>query len=257
MKYLSLFSCVAAVLLTQCSTTEITAAPAKSAVSYAVEEGALPADFCYLDELPNVKVDLKYSTCDNFVGCPIDGYEGTRAILRKDTARAVKKVAAKLAKEGLGLVIWDAYRPARAMAHFRRWSRRPEDGSTKPTFYPNITKQGIYDGRYIGKVSEHSWGIAVDVTLYDIDTGMELDMGGRHDFLDVSSSTESTLVTPQQRANRLKLREVMAAAGMRNYRKEWWHYFLTNASPVVRHDFVVRDDLKATQRKIVKKSKKK
>ena len=251
-------------LLTQCSTTESTAAPAKSvAKSPAVEivkDGYLPSNFCYLDEvagLPdNVRVDIKYNTTDNFVGERIDGYEGTRAILRKDTAQAVKKVAVLLKKKGLGLVIWDAYRPARAMAHFRRWSLRPEDGSTKSTFYPNITKQGIYDGRYIGKVSEHSWGIAVDVTLYDLTTGEELDMGGRHDLLDVSSSTESMLVTPLQRANRLLLREVMAAFGMRNYRKEWWHYFLTNAKPVVRHDFVLKDDLKSEHRKVVKKSKK-
>lgn len=235
MKALSLFSCVAAVLLSQCAPYNPNTAP--------VTVASLPAEFCYLDTVaPTIRVDLKYSGRDNFVGRPIAGYAGTRAILRKDTALAMKKAADLLAKQGLGLLVWDAYRPSGAMRDFREWSLTADE-CMKARFYPNISKQGIYDGKYIGDISEHSWGIAVDITLVDLRSGRELDMGGHHDLLDVSSATESPLVSPAQRANRLKLREAMAAAGMKNYHTEWWHYFLANASPYYSYNFEVRDDL--------------
>lgn len=237
-KIIPIITCAAAALLTQCVplSQQVTVTPSP----------ALPADFCYLDSVaPSVRVDLKYSGYDNFVGRPIAGYEGQRAILRKDTAQAIRRAADILAKEGLGLLVWDAYRPSGAMRDFRRWSRTPDE-SMKARFYPNITKQGIYDGKYIGSISEHSWGIAVDITLVDLRTGRELDMGGHHDLLDVSSSTVSPLITAKQQANRLKLRDAMAAAGMRNYSKEWWHYFLAEKGTLFSYNFTVRDDLLTT-----------
>ena len=160
----------------------------------------------------------------------------------EEIAQAVKKAAALAAKQGLGLLIWDAYRPSRAMLDFRRWSRT-DDERMKARFYPNISKQGIYDGKYIGDISEHSWGIAVDITLVDLRTGREVDMGGHHDLLDVSSATESPLVTPRQRANRLKLRDIMLAAGMKNYHTEWWHYYLAEPGTCYSYNFELRDDL--------------
>lgn len=187
----------------------------------------LPAGFCYLDTVaPNVRVDLMYAGYDNFVGRPLEGYKGTRAILRRDTAEAIAKAADILSKEGLGLLVRDAYRPATAMRDFYAWSKTP-DCSMQHKYYPNISKKGIYEGRYIGTTSEHTWGIAVDVTLVDLYSGKELDMGGHVDLLDPSSATDYAGLTPTQRANRQKLRDVMARAGMRNYSKEWWHYFLS------------------------------
>lgn len=204
----------------------------------------MPAEMCYLDEVaPLVRVDLKYCGSDNFVGRPIDGYTGgKRAILRKDTAAALKKASEQLAREGLGLLVWDAYRPARALKDFYAWSETPDD-STKAEFYPNLTKREIYENRYIGLVSEHSWGVAVDLTLVDLSTGKELDMGGRHDLLDASSATRSPLITAQQRQNRLKLRDAMAAVGLRNYSKEWWHYFLIERGTCYRYDFPLHDTM--------------
>lgn len=237
-RVITIITCAAAALLTQC-------VPLAQQVSV-TPSPALPADFCYLDTVaPTVRVDLKYSGYDNFVGRPIAGYEGQRAILRKDTAQAIRRAADILAKEGLGLLVWDAYRPSGAMRDFRRWSRTADE-SMKARFYPNITKQGIYDGKYIGDISEHSWGIAVDITLVDLRTGRELDMGGHHDLLDVSSATVSPLITAKQQANRLKLRDAMAAAGMRNYSKEWWHYFLAEKGTLYSYNFTVRDDLLTT-----------
>lgn len=204
----------------------------------------MPEGLCYLDDVaPLVRVDLKYCGNDNFVGRPIDGYTtGKRAILRRDTAEAMKKASETLAKEGLGLLVWDAYRPARAMKDFYAWSMTADD-HTKAEFYPNITKRGIYENRYIGTTSEHSWGVAVDLTLIDLKTGKELDMGGRHDLLDESSATCSPLITEQQRANRLKLRDAMNAVGMRNYAKEWWHYFLSERGTCYQYNFPLNDEL--------------
>lgn len=235
MRFITFLLSAAVCVLCQCTTVSRPAAPAVFA--------SLPTSFCYLDSVaPTVRVDLKYSGNDNFVGRPIAGYAGHRAVLRRDTAQAVKKAAELAAKQGLGLLIWDAYRPSRAMLDFRRWSRT-DDERMKARFYPNISKQGIYDGKYIGDISEHSWGIAVDITLVDLRTGREVDMGGHHDLLDVSSATESPLVTPRQRANRLKLRDIMLAAGMKNYHTEWWHYYLAEPGTCYSYNFELRDDL--------------
>lgn len=239
MKLLSCFAILSALLLCQCQPVPLPQLPGQSEpVVY------MPDEMCYLDEVaPLVKVDLKYCGSDNFVGRPIAGYTtGHRAILRKDTALALKRASEALAEEGLGLLVWDAYRPARAMKDFYAWSETADD-KTKAEFYPNITKREIYEHRYIGKISEHSWGVAVDLTLFDLKTGKELDMGGRHDLLDESSATRSPLITAQQRANRLKLRDAMAAAGLRNYSKEWWHYFLIDKGVCYRYDFPLNDHM--------------
>ena len=206
--------------------------------------GCLPTDWCYVDDVaPSVRVDLKYTGNDNFVGRPIAGYTtGKRAILRRDAAEALARAAALLQPQGYGLLVWDAYRPAMAMKDFRAWSRTPDD-RMKSKFYPHISKQGIYDGKYIGDTSEHSWGIAVDITLVHLKDGREVDMGGHHDLLDVSSATESPLITAEQRENRLRLRHAMQKAGFRNYSKEWWHYFLTDSAPHFTYSFPLKDDL--------------
>lgn len=238
-----LLSLVCAILLSQCAPLP-DSAEQDSSLRY-----PMPAGFCYVDEVaPTVRVDLKYAGSDNFVGRPIDGYSGSRAILRRDAAEALQRVAQELAKQGYGLLVWDAYRPVRALRDFRAWSRSADE-STKAEFYPHITKQGIYDGRYIGDTSEHTWGIAVDLTLVHLATGKPVDMGGRHDLLDPSSATDSPLVTPAQRANRHKLREAMRAGGFRNYAKEWWHYRLADSQPWVAYDIPVQDDLRHPESK--------
>ena len=205
---------------------------------------AMPEELCYLDKVaPGIRVDLKYCGYDNFVGRPIDGYtEGRRAILRKDAAAAMAKAQKQLETKGLGLLVWDAYRPHRALKDFYSWSENNDD-STRAEFYPNITKRGIYENKYIGLSSEHSWGIAVDITLVNLKTGKELDMGGRHDLLDESSATVYAGLTSRQQANRLLLRDTMASVGMRNYSKEWWHYFVSPPGICHRYDFPLNDTL--------------
>ena len=233
-KLLALF--LPLMLLNQCAPV-----PAPLAVAPAP---AMPAELCYLDTVaPGIRVDLKYCGYDNFVGRPIDGYtEGRRAILRKDAAAAMARAQKQLKAKGLGLLVWDAYRPHRALKDFYRWSENSDD-STRAEFYPNITKRGIYENKYIGLSSEHSWGIAVDITLVNLKTGKELDMGGRHDLLDESSATVYAGLTSRQQANRLLLRDTMASVGMRNYSKEWWHYFVSPPGTCHRYDFPLNDTL--------------
>lgn len=203
----------------------------------------MPAGFCYVDEVaPTVQVDLKYAGYDNFVGRPIVGYTGKRAILRHDAAAAVARAAKSLAKQGYGLRICDAYRPAGAMQDFYRWSKTPDD-RMKARFYPNISKKGIYEGKYIGTVSEHSWGVAVDITLIRLSNGQECDMGGHHDLLDPSSATDYPNLTPAQRANRQRLCKAMTDAGMRNYSTEWWHYYVYPLGTCWAYGFPLDDHL--------------
>lgn len=205
----------------------------------------MPDALCYVDEVvPGIRTELKYAGSDNFVGRPIAGYAGaSRAILRKDAALALKKASDALARDGYGLLIWDAYRPCCAMKDFKAWSKT-SDARMKSRFFPSITKQSIYDDRYIGGISEHSWGIAVDITLFSLSSGKEVDMGGHHDFLDPSSATLSPSVTPAQRAHRMKLKSAMEAAGFSNYSKEWWHYRLKDSLPWYAYGFRLNDHLK-------------
>ncbi len=207
----------------------------------AVLASPLPACFCYVDEVVGgVRVDLKYAGNDNFVGRPIDGYAGKRAILRKDAAVALRRAAEQLESQGYGLVIWDAYRPMRALRDFRDWTAGPDE-RTRPVFFPRITKREIYEKKYIGDSSEHTWGIALDLSLYRLADGELVDMGGRHDLLDPASATDSEEVSARQRANRHLLRDAMQRAGFANYAKEWWHYRLRNSRPWAAYDFVIHD----------------
>ncbi len=226
------FSCVFALLLGSCtSLPQGTSAP------------CLPRGWCYVDSVvPGVRVDLKYAGTDNFVGRPIMGYYGKRAILRRDAAEALGRAEAALNKQGYGILIWDAYRPTTAMKDFYAWSFTDDD-RMRAKFYPNITKRGIYENRYIGTTSEHTWGIAVDITLVELASGREVDMGGHHDLLDPASATASTSIAPRQQANRQLLCKAMAQAGFRNYSKEWWHYFLKDSQPWAAYGFPLNDNL--------------
>ncbi len=220
-------------LLTQCISND-------TVVKYPLPEG-----FCYVDTVaPTIQVNLLYATDDNFVGKKLDGYEGKRAILRRDTAEALAQAQALFAKKGLSLYVTDAYRPRRAMEDIQRWAKT-DANTMQAKYYPNHSKKGIFENKYIGKVSEHSWGIAVDVTLVDMKTGQFLDMGGFPDLLDPISTTDyaGPELSPEQRANRQLLKNTMAQVGFSNYSKEWWHYFLTNKGKVLSYDFVIDDTL--------------
>jgi D-alanyl-D-alanine dipeptidase len=201
---------------------------------------ALPDGFVYVaDAVPEVRVALKYAGDDNFTGAPVDGYASeTAAILTREAAAALSGAAASLGEQGLGLLIYDAYRPQRAVDCFIRWTEN-DDTSRKADYYPDLDKSEL-PGVYIGRKSGHSRGSTVDLTLVTLDDGEPLDMGGDFDFLDPVSAHGAPGLTEEQADNRAKLKNAMEACGFRAYNVEWWHYTLANEPfPHTYFDFIV------------------
>lgn len=186
-------------------------------------------------------VDLRYLGADNFVGARIDGYERPVCHLTRPAASALAKVQADLAPQGLGLKVFDCYRPARAVAHFVRWARAAEDGATKARFYPGEDKRHLFARGYIASRSGHSRGSTVDLTLVSLDGRQELDMGTPFDFFSPRSwPSDRSVGAPAQR-NRKILADAMRRRGFLPYSKEWWHFTLAHEPfPDTYFDFPVR-----------------
>ncbi len=183
--------------------------------------------FVFLDEvLSGVRWDAKYATWDNFTGRPVDGYEVNRIAGPYALATALLGAKARAAALGFGLLLWDGYRPQRAVHRFLQWSAQPEDGRTKERFYPNIDRVAMVTSGYVAPRSGHSRGSAVDLTLYRLDTGELVPMGGRHDFMDERSHHGARGVTAAEAANRRCLCSIMEDSGFERYHREWWHYLL-------------------------------
>lgn len=187
----------------------------------------LPDGFVYVtDYIPDVELELRYFGSNNFVGTPIDGYEAEKCILSLPATKALKKVQESLKKEQLGIKIFDAYRPQRAVDHFRRWAHDLNDTLMKSQFYPNVAKKDLFRLEYIATKSRHSSGSTVDITLIDLKTNQELDMGSSYDFFGEISWVSYQNLTEKQLENRKLLQKVMLENGFRNYPKEWWHFTL-------------------------------
>ncbi len=187
----------------------------------------LPKGFVYLeDEVPNIKIELRYCLLNNFVGSPIDGYEAEVCIVSKPTALALKKVQEALAKKKIGLKVFDAYRPQQAVNHFIRWAKNVNDTLMKQAYYPNVDKRNLFRLGYIASRSRHSSGSTVDVSLINLITGEELDMGTPYDFFGEASWYNHENLTTAQKENRALLHTTMLANGFRHYPKEWWHFTL-------------------------------
>jgi D-alanyl-D-alanine dipeptidase len=188
-------------------------------------------DFVYVDELvPGMRWDAKYATWDNFTGKPVDGYLANRIVGTTALCAALERAQEKAESLGFGLLLWDGYRPQRAVDSFLRWSQQPEDGRTKPRHYPNIDRAGMFERGYVAAKSGHSRGSTVDLTLYHLATGELAPMGGGHDLMDSISHHGAQGITPAEAANRRYLCSLMDASGFRSYACEWWHYTL-NAEP--------------------------
>ena len=209
---------------------------------FSQESNVLPAGFVYLDEvIPGLRQEMNYFSHDNFVGEPIDGYLKPHAILSLPAATALAAVQQDLSEYGLGLKIFDAYRPQRAVNHFIRWAHDLEDNRMKEKHYPFIDKSRLFEAGYISSHSGHSRGSTVDLTLIELHTGENLDMGGIFDFFGPESWSAAPTPKPSQRANRLLLRSLMEKHGFRHYDKEWWHFTLNNEPyPQTYFDFVVQ-----------------
>ncbi|WP_128801200.1 MULTISPECIES: D-Ala-D-Ala dipeptidase VanX [unclassified Streptomyces] len=184
-------------------------------------------DFVFVDELvPGMRWDAKYATWDNFTGKPVDGYLANRIVGTRALCEALAKAQEKAESLGFGLVLWDGYRPQRAVNCFLRWAQQPEDGRTKARHYPNIGRAEMFDRGYVATKSGHSRGSTVDLTLYHLDTGELVPMGGGHDLMDTVSHHGAKGITQVEAANRRHLCSLMDACGFSPYASEWWHYTL-------------------------------
>ncbi|WP_069760913.1 D-Ala-D-Ala dipeptidase VanX [Streptomyces sp. LUP47B] len=184
-------------------------------------------DFVFVDEhVPGIRWDAKYATWDNFTGKPVDGYLANRIVGTRTVCAALERARDRAESLGFGLLLWDGYRPQRAVDCFVRWSRQPEDGRTKPRHYPNIDRAEMFDKGYVAEKSGHSRGSTVDLTLYLLSTGELVPMGGGHDLMDSLSHHGAGGITPAVAKNRHHLRSLMDACGFSPYECEWWHYTL-------------------------------
>ncbi len=200
--------------------------------------------FVYLDEaLPDAVMEIRYHSSYNFVGESIDGYCVPRAMLTKEAAAALRLVSDDLKARGLRLVIYDGYRPQRAVDHFVRWAADTADTRMKAVFYPEVDKAELFEKGFIARRSGHSRGSTVDLTLLDEQTGQRLDMGGPFDYFGERSHPDFAGITPAQHENRMLLQSAMRKRGFRPLSTEWWHFTLDNEPwPDTYFDFPIGDE---------------
>ena len=190
--------------------------------------------------IPDLVVEMRYAGHENFVGRPITGYDDPVCLLTQRAAATLANAQKVLAESGLGLKVFDCYRPTRAVADFAAWARDPQDQTRKPDYYPNVDKSQLFALGYIAERSGHSRGSTLDITLIDLTTGAEVDMGSAYDLFDTRSWPTDQTVRPAQRANRLMLQSVMTANGFRPLAEEWWHFTLNDEPfPETYFDFPV------------------
>ena len=188
-----------------------------------------PSGFVVLaDYVPQIVQEIRYHSTYNFIGERIDGYEEPVALLTKEAARALKVVSSELIVQGYRLKVFDAYRPACAVRQFVLWGIEDQDIRMKPYFYPTLEKQALFAEGYIAKKSSHSRGSAVDLTLLDMKTGKELDMGSPFDLFSEASHPDYRGITDEQYDNRMLLQRVMIRNGFAPIDCEWWHFALQN-----------------------------
>ena len=213
------------------------------------------------DVIPDAILEIRYYGTYNFVGKRIDGYEQPTALLTRQAADSLKAVSDDVIRMGYRLKVYDAYRPQRAVDHFVRWSLDPADTCMKRYFYPMLDKPVLFEQDYIMAKSGHTRGSTVDLTLFDMQTEKEVDMGGTFDWFGKEShpdycglnpdttvyqeigkyTGDGTGLTEQQYRNRMILRDAMLRHGFKPLDSEWWHFTLRNEPfPDTYFEFPVR-----------------
>ena len=180
------------------------------------------------DMVPGIVQEIRYYSTYNFIGDRIDGYEEPVAICTKEAARALKAVSNELNVQGYRLKVFDAYRPACAVRHFVLWGIEDLDLRMKPFFYPDLEKQELFVKGYVASQSSHSRGSTIDLTLLDMATGKEVDMGSPFDMFSEISHPDYTGITGEQYANRMRLQKAMVRGGFVPIDNEWWHFTLAD-----------------------------
>ena len=197
------------------------------------------------DAVPDAILEIRYFGTYNFVGARIDGYLEPTALLTKQAADSLRAVSDDVIRQGYRLKIYDAYRPQKAVDHFVRWAEAFSDTLMKTYFYPDLEKEVLFPQEYICAKSGHTRGSTLDLTLFDMATEKELDMGGTFDWFgleshpdfcgnlttceytgDNSKSPAGRSITPEQFRNRMVLRQAMLRHGFKPFDTEWWHFTL-------------------------------
>ena len=178
------------------------------------------------DFIPQIVEEIRYHSTYNFVGERIDAYEEACALLTKEAARALKAVSNEMIVKGYRLKIFDAYRPVSAVTQFKLWAIEDLDIRMKDYFYPEIEKQDLFKLGYIAAQSSHSRGSTVDLTLLDMKSGKEIDMGSPFDLFSEKSHPDYRGITDEQYQNRMLLQSVMVRNGFLPLDCEWWHFTL-------------------------------
>ena len=221
-------------------TTVLLAVSVSASVAGAGEP--MPADFVDVAKVvPGLVVDMRYAGSFNFIGRPIDGYEAPVCILTRQAAEALGAVQAELKQYGMGLKVFDCYRPTRAVADFVRWAEDEADTRMKAEFYPDLDKSELFVEGYIADRSGHSRGSTVDLTLVYLPWESEVPMGTGFDFFSTRSWPTDAEQASGVRAHRLLLSSIMQRHGFKPYSKEWWHFTLADEPyPETYFDFPVK-----------------
>ena len=205
-------------------TTRDMLAAASACVACTAAAAALPPGFVRLADLaPQIVQDMRYAGSDNFTGRPVPGYGAAQCWLREDAAKALIAAQAEAKAEGFELILYDCYRPRRAVAAFIDWAKSPDE-SMKAQYYPHETKRDLFARGYIAEKSSHSTGLAVDLGV------LGWDFGTPFDFFDERSWTASKNVSAMAQEHRRRLETLMRRHGFHNLPTEWWHFAFTGAS---------------------------
>ena len=178
------------------------------------------------DAVPDAILEIRYYSTYNFVGKRIAGYEEPIALITKEAATKLKEVSDELIEKGYRLKIYDAYRPQMAVNNFVDWAKDLNDTKMKKYFYPNLDKEVLFPQMYIMEYSGHTRGSTVDLTLFDMNTEKEVDMGGTFDYFGKESHPDYKGITDEQYNNRMILRDAMLSHGFKPLETEWWHFTL-------------------------------
>ena len=192
------------------------------------------------DAVPDAILEIRYYSTYNFVGKRVDGYLEPVALLTRQAADSLRAVSDDLKEQGYRLKIYDAYRPQCAVDHFVRWASDVNDTLMKPYFYPEVPRDSLFELVYIADKSSHTRGSTVDLTLFDMRTEKEVDMGGTFDWFgheshpdfggnpETGEFNDNGKITAEQFHNRMILREAMLRHGFKPFDTEWWHFTLEN-----------------------------
>ncbi|RWA72395.1 M15 family metallopeptidase [Mesorhizobium sp.] len=211
----------------------------------------LPAGYVRLADVdPSIRQDIRYAGRENFLHRKVEGYDAPVCILTEQAAKALSSVQKAIAARSLTLVVFDCYRPARAVVDMGQWTR--QGGPPDPQWYPKVERGDLIAKGYVGELSSHSRGSTVDLAIAETHNAsaahpacgapdaVTLDFGTGFDCFDPMSETDRRPLPAEAAANRKTLLAAMRAAGFRNYAREWWHFTLAKEPfPKQRFDFPV------------------